>query len=523
MLPTFVIGLREGLEAALIVSIIATFLRQNGARLRGMWIGVIAGVVLSVAVGVILRLIEQSLPQAKQEGMETVIGAVAVFFVTGMILWMRGHARTMKADLQSAAAGALRDGTTTALALMAFLAVLREGFETSVFLLATFSTASSAPAAMIGALAGIVVAVGLGWGMYLGGVRINLQRFFKVTGVFLVFVAAGLVLNAFRTGHEAGWVTVGQDRTVDLTWLAPAGSIRSALVTGVLGIQPDPRVIEVLGWCCYLLPMLALMFWPARRRPSHALSQRLRVAGAAAAVLAAVLLAVLVTRPQPQVPAQAPLAGGGTASLATSGGATALDVDGKAVPLTNTGATTEGGADTGWKGAAAATARPGTLTLKQLVALDGGRIPSGLTVATAPGPYVARWHDSTAVTALTRNGGLVDAGESGQVTLTYSGGGLTTPRVLTIDGWRLEPSYVASTQASIAATDAVAHDRLLWKAWVPVFLGLVALTLLVQTLRLRSRATATRSSPTNPASPAMPAAVQAHEPEGTPHDVETKA
>ena len=92
MLPTFVIGLREGLEAALIVSIIATFLRRNGASLRGMWLGVVAGVLLSIAVGVVLDIVEQSLPQAEQEGMETVIGLIAVFFVTGMIVWMRQHA-----------------------------------------------------------------------------------------------------------------------------------------------------------------------------------------------------------------------------------------------------------------------------------------------------------------------------------------------------------------------------------------------------------------------------------------------
>src|SRR5262249_27070313 len=145
----------------------------------------------SIAVGVTLKLVEQGLPQRQQEGMETVIGAIAVFFVTGMILWMRTHARTMKKELESAAAAALKDGTTTALAVMAFLAVLREGFETSVFLLATFQSAGSAPSAMAGAVLGLLAAVALGWGIYAGGVRINMQRFFKVTGVFLVLVAAG--------------------------------------------------------------------------------------------------------------------------------------------------------------------------------------------------------------------------------------------------------------------------------------------------------------------------------------------
>ncbi|MFT4263270.1 MAG: FTR1 family protein [Nocardioides sp.] len=297
MLPTFVIGLREGLEAVLIVTIVATFLRQNGARLRGLWIGVAAGVALSIAVGVVLDLVEQSLPQAEQEALETVIGAVAVVFVTGMILWMRGHARTMKRELEAHAADALATGTTTALAVMAFLAVLREGFETAVFLLATFQHATSAPTAVSGAVLGIASAIVLGWLMFAGGVRINLQRFFTITGLFLVFVAAGLVLFAFRTAHEAGWVNVGQGRTVDLSWLAPNGSVRSALVTGVLGIPADPRVVEVLAWAAYLVPMLALMLWPASRLPGHATAQRLRVGGAAVAAVAAVALLLAVPMP----------------------------------------------------------------------------------------------------------------------------------------------------------------------------------------------------------------------------------
>ena len=247
MLPTFVIGLREGLEAALIVSIIATFLRRNGSSLRPMWWGVGAAVLLSIGVGVALDLVERSLPQRQQEGMETVIGLVAVVFVTGMVLWMSTHARFLKRDLEGAASAALTDGTSWALVAMAFLAVLREGFESAVFLLATFQASTSTASAVVGAVLGILAAVVLGYGIYAGGVRLNLGRFFSITNAFLVLVAAGLVLSAFRTAHEAGWVTIGQGRTVDLSWLAPPGSVRAALVSGVLGIPADPRVIEVLG------------------------------------------------------------------------------------------------------------------------------------------------------------------------------------------------------------------------------------------------------------------------------------
>ena len=109
MLPTLVIGLREGLEAALIVGIIAAFLRKNGKSLVPMWIGVTAAVVLSVAVGVVLAAVERALPQAGQEGMESVIGVVAVVFVTGMILWMNTHARGLKRELEAGASDAIRD------------------------------------------------------------------------------------------------------------------------------------------------------------------------------------------------------------------------------------------------------------------------------------------------------------------------------------------------------------------------------------------------------------------------------
>jgi high-affinity iron transporter len=519
VLPTFVIALREGLEAVLIVTIIATFLRQSGARLRGLWVGVGAGVALSIAVGVVLRVVEQSLPQAKQEAMETVIGAIAVFFVTGMVFWMRTHSRSLKRELESHAADALRTGTTTALAVMAFLAVLREGFETAVFLLATFQNASSAPAAMAGAVLGLVAAIGLGWAMYAGGMRINLQRFFKVTGIFLVLVAAGLVLSAFRTAHEAGWVTIGQGRTVDLSWLTPQGSIRSALVTGVLGMPADPRVVELLAWAAYLVPMLALTLWPAALRPSHVLAQRLRVAGAAAAVVAAVVLVLAVGRPQPHVPATAPVATGGTVTFAQDGGSASIERANTTTVLDHSARSTKDGADTSWTTTHVAGDLPATVDLQQLLDFNGGRIPSGLSVATAPGPFHATWTDKTELTVLSRDGGLVDAQQGGTLLLTYSGGGLTTPRVLTVDGWQVDPSYVASTSAAIADADADAREADLWKLWVPTVLVVVALGLLVQARRSRTG----RGSAPAPGGTPAPHRSPAQEPKGITDHVSTQA
>ncbi len=267
MLATFVIGLREGLEAALIVGIVAGFLRRRGDRaaLRPMWAGVALAVVICIVVAVVLEVISADLPQQEQEGLETVIGLVAVGMITYMIVWMRKHARSMRGELEAAAESALAKGSMWALVAMAFLAVLREGFETTVFLLAAFQSSTSPIAAGGGAALGVLVAVGLGYGIYRGSVHIDLARFFTITAVFLVLVAAGLFVSAVHTAHEATWINVGQAQVADLSAIVQPGTPISSLLTGVLGIQPQPTVIEVVAWLIYLVPMLVFVLWPVRR------------------------------------------------------------------------------------------------------------------------------------------------------------------------------------------------------------------------------------------------------------------
>jgi high-affinity iron transporter len=269
MLPSFVIGLREGLEAALIVGIVAAFLVRQGRRdaVRQVWLGVAAAVALCLGLGLVLDLLERSLPQRGQEALETVIGLVAVGLVTTMIVWMRRHARTLKSGLESAASAALARGSTRALVVMAFLAVLREGLETAVFLLATFQASLDRVSAPVGAVLGIVAAALLGYALYRGGTRINLQRFFTLTSVVLVVVAAGLLMTAAHTAHEAGWLDLGQARALDLQWLVRPGTPWSAVVTGVLGIQPRPTVVEVVVWALYLAVMLTVVLRPGPRPP----------------------------------------------------------------------------------------------------------------------------------------------------------------------------------------------------------------------------------------------------------------
>jgi high-affinity iron transporter len=394
MLPTFVIGLREGLEAALIVGIIAAFLKQQGRRdlLRWVYGGVISAVLLCLGVGIALKAVSSSLPQKQQEGLETVVGVLAVGMVTYMVVWMRRHSRQLKQELEGLAAAAIADGggrAGRAMVLMAFLAVLREGFETVVFLLAAFNESGGTTGAVGGALAGIAVAVVLGWAIYRGGVRLNLSKFFRVTGLVLVLVAAGLVVNALHTAHEAGWLNAGQGSTVDLTWLVRPGSVQSALLTGMLGVQQHPVVIEVAGWLAYLVPVGLYVAWPPSRPVSRRTMRRVWSGLAAAALIAVAVLAMAL----PGRPARNPVTSAGSLTVGLTGprGSTAAvrtaGVDASTRPsapltLRRTGGAERGGVAvdvyTGSRPGTAATGRPTQLTFEQAAALNGGRLPLGV-------------------------------------------------------------------------------------------------------------------------------------------------
>ncbi|MBE7189032.1 iron uptake transporter permease EfeU, partial [Jatrophihabitans endophyticus] len=317
MLPTFVIGLREGLEAALIVGIIAAFLRKQGRRdlLRWVMAGVAVAITLCAAAGVALEVYSRNLPQAQQEGLETVIGALAVCMVTYMVVWMRRNSRNLKGQLEGLAADAMngRSNAARAMVLMAFLAVIREGLETVVFLLAAFNESSSSSSAGVGVVLGIALAVALGYGIYRGGVRINLSKFFRATGLVLVLVAAGIVVNALHTAHEAGWLQVGQGSTVDLSWLVAPGSVQASLLTGMLGIQPNPVVIEVIGWLVYLIPVGLYVAWPPGRPAPARAGARVALAVGVVAAIGAVVLTVA----RPSAPDTSPTTSGGGLTATT--------------------------------------------------------------------------------------------------------------------------------------------------------------------------------------------------------------
>lgn len=268
MLPTFVIGLREGLEASLIVGIIAAFLIQRGDRsaIRWMWVGVAGALALCLGAAAILTIVNGQLPHQQQEGLTAILSLMAVAGITYMVIWMKRHSRELKRTLEAGAETALAAGAW-AMVGMAFFAVIREGLETAVFLLATFNNSTNPAATATGAVLGIAIAIGLGWAIYKGGVRLNLSRFFRITGFVLVLVAAGLLASAAHAAAEAGWLTALQTPAVNLSWLVAPGSIRASLLTGTLGIQPVPTWAEVVAWVIYAVPMSVYVLWPQRFGP----------------------------------------------------------------------------------------------------------------------------------------------------------------------------------------------------------------------------------------------------------------
>ena len=435
MLPTFVIGLREGLEAALIVGIIAAFLRKQGRKDLLRWVmgGVGLALALCLAAGIALNAYSRNLPQKQQEGLETVIGLVAVGMVTYMVVWMRRNSRNLKGTLEGLAADAMdgRSNAGRAMVLMAFLAVIREGLETVVFLLAAFNEASNPRTAGLGVVLGIAVAVALGYGIYRGGVSINLSKFFRATGFVLVLVAAGIVVNALHTAHEAGWLDAGQGSTIDLSWLVTPGSVQASLLTGMLGIQAHPVVAEVLGWLVYLIPVGLYVVWPpGRPAPARLAAKAGAVVGVAAAV-AAVVLAIVT----PSRPAERPSTSAGQLS------AVVLDRSGTTVSvrtqaqdpvahtvgdvtrytLTSQGSTRRGGVSaerfvTTVPGSGAA-ARPAALPVGQVAALNGGRLPLA-AVRTSTGSIPTTYRDATTLTVVldSRTDRVLDVSWSERVT-----------------------------------------------------------------------------------------------------------
>lgn len=271
MLIPFLIMLREGIEAALIVGIVAGYLQQTGrgAWMPAVWVGILLAASLSLFVGAGLQLVSAEFPQKAQELFEAVVGLVAVAVLTSMVFWMRKASRSIAAGLRQSVESAFSGsgGGGYALVAMVFFAVAREGLESVFFLLATFQQ-SSGYGASVGAMLGLAVAGAIGYGIYAGGVRLDLRRFFRWTGVFILVVAAGMLATSVRALHEAGVWNGLQTVAFDLSRILPADGALGAVFAGVFGYHDTPAVGEVAAYVAYLAVALFCFLRPAQQPPA---------------------------------------------------------------------------------------------------------------------------------------------------------------------------------------------------------------------------------------------------------------
>ncbi len=267
MFVPFLIMFREGLEAALIVSLIASYLKrtQRSQWLGIVWVGVILAAALCLGLGIFINETTGEFPQKQQELFEGIVAVVAVGILTYMVFWMRKVSRSVKTHLEGAIDNALNAGKGQgwALVAMVFFAVAREGLESVFFLLAAFQQDVGIQAP-IGAVLGLVCAIIVGMMIYWGGIKLHLAKFFKWTSLFILFVAAGLAAGAIRAFHEAGLWNYLQDIAFNFTDVLSTHSLLGTLLEGIFGYQEAPTVSEVLVYFLYLIPALIFFFMPQR-------------------------------------------------------------------------------------------------------------------------------------------------------------------------------------------------------------------------------------------------------------------
>lgn len=272
MFGNYLIGLREGLEASLVVCILVAYLVKTERRdaLKPVWAGIGVACAISLAFGAVLEFGSQELTFEAQELLGGSLSIIAVGLVTWMVFWMRRTARHLKADLHGKLDAALQMGAG-ALVATALLAVGREGLETALFVWASVRASGEGTSApLIGVLLGIATAIVLGYLFYRGALKINLAKFFTWTGSMLVIVAAGVLAYGVHDLQEARFLGGLADKAFDVSATIPPDSWYGTLLKGVFNFQPDPTVLQVVVWSLYLVVTMSFFLAPQRNSAGKA-------------------------------------------------------------------------------------------------------------------------------------------------------------------------------------------------------------------------------------------------------------
>lgn len=274
MFANYLIGLREGLEASLVVTILVAYLVRADYRrgLPPLWSGVGTAVALSLGFGAILSFTSSQLSFAARELFEAVASILAVALVTWMIFWMRRTARFLKGELQGKLESALAVGPL-ALAAVAFLAVAREGMETALFLYTNMQALGATVAPLAGAALGILTAILLAYFLYNRALSLNLSRFFTWTGAALVIIVGGVLAYGVHDLHEAGVVSVLSGTAFDISAAIPESSWYGTLLGGIFNFRPAPSWLEVVAWLGYVVPVMTMFLRPTKPAPTKTPAQ----------------------------------------------------------------------------------------------------------------------------------------------------------------------------------------------------------------------------------------------------------
>ena len=256
MLANFLIGLREGLEAALVVGILIAYLKKSGqaARTRVIWSGVFTAIALSIAFGFFFTISSFELEGNAEPFVSGTLSVIAGGLITWMILWLAKKARFMKQELEGAMERAIATGTGSLFAL-AFFSVGREGLETAIFIWNGALASSGAQSVVVGTFLGLALSAFLGWLLYLGSLKINLGKFFRYSGMALVFVAGGMFSYAVHEFQEINLLPGDSSKLFDISNVISPDGLLGSILKGAFNFTPTPSVLQSLVWAAYVIPV----------------------------------------------------------------------------------------------------------------------------------------------------------------------------------------------------------------------------------------------------------------------------